>query len=384
MKRSFIYTQALAAILLFTGATPAHSTFAQSVTASSAQSAPVDVSKVIAEFTAKETQFRQALNQYAFKREAVIQIIGMGGQIAGEYHRVSHFTFDDTGNRFEKIVFFPMPTYPGITAEDIEDLSGVNPFALEAQNISKYNFTYVGKERIDELNLYIFDVAPKVMPDPKSKLRLFQGRIWIDDRDLQLVKSRGKGVPETKINKFPNVETYREQIDGRYWFPTYSYADEELVFGDGTVTHIRIRVKYTDFVKGRVEVKITDVEDGDEVPEAQQKPAPQQQPQANTTTPQASPPSKSQITGGVLNGKAIEMPKPKYPEAAKQAGIHGLVRVQVTIDEEGKVIAAEATDGPKELREAAVEAAKKARFEPVRLHGARIKINGVLTYKFEK
>jgi TonB family protein len=387
MKRFFIHLFALSAFALFLGLTPSEKAFAQAAKATSS-GAPPDVNRIISEFTAKETRFRQALNSYAFKRDAVIQVIGMGGQIAGEYHRVSHFTFDDSGNRYEKIVFFPMPTYAGITAEDIEDLSGVNPFALEAANINKYNFTYAGKERIDELDLYIFDVSPKVMPDPKSKLRLFQGRIWVDDNDFQIVKSRGKGVPETKNNKFPNVETYREQIDGSYWFPTYSYADEELVFGNGEVIHIRLRVKYTDFVKGRVEVKITEVE-GDYVPDApEQKPgaAPQKQPGAGqkpapTPTPQAVP-SKSQITGGVLNDKAIEMPKPEYPEAARQAGITGVVKVEVTIDETGHVIKAEATDGPKELRQAAIEAALKARFEPVRLHGGLIKVQGVLTYRF--
>jgi TonB family protein len=386
MKRSFIYPLIVAALIIFSGSAPAHHAFAQAVAASAGQpAAPVDVSKIIGAFTAKETEFRQALNSYAFKRDAVIQVIGMGGQIAGEYHRVSHFTFDDSGNRFEKIVYFPMPTYPGVTAEDIEDLSGVNPFALEAQNISQYNFAYVGKERIDELNLFIFDVSPKVMPDPKTKQRLFQGRIWVDDRDLQIVKSRGKGVPETKINKFPNVETYREQIDGKYWFPTYSYADEELVFGSGEVVHIRIRVKYTDFVKGHAEVIITEV-DGDEVPNApeQQPKTTPQQPETNSTKPTAAPPSRTQITGGVLNDKAIEMPKPNYPEAAKRAGISGIVKVRVKIDEEGNVIEAEAIDGPKELREAAVEAARKARFEPVRLHGGLIKVTGVLTYNFAK
>jgi TonB family protein len=370
MKRSFIYPLIVAALILFSGSTPAHHAFAQAVTASAGQpAAPVDVNRVISTFTAKETEFRRALNSYAFKRDAVIQVIGMGGQIAGEYHRVSHFTFDDSGNRFEKIVFFPMPTYAGITAEDIEDLSGVNPFALEAEKINQYNLSYVGKERIDELNLFIFDVAPKVMPDPKTKQRLFQGRIWVDDRDFQIVKSRGKGVPETKINKFP----------------TYSYADEELVFGSGEVVHIRIRIKYTDFVKGHAEVKITEV-DGDEVPNApeQQPKTTPQQPETNSTKPTAAPPSRTQITGGVLNDKAIEMPKPNYPEAAKRAGISGIVKVRVKIDEEGNVIEAEAIDGPKELREAAVEAARKARFEPVRLHGGLIKVTGVLTYNFAK
>ena len=384
MKRFFIYLSALAVLVLFSGAVPSHKAFAQGVAASSGQPAPVDVNKIIAALAAKETEFRRALNQYAFKRDAVFQVIGMGGQIAGEYHRVSNFTFDDNGNRYEKIVFFPMPTFGGVTPEDIEDLGGVNPFALEAANINKYNFTYVGKERIDELNLYIFDVAPKVMPDPKTKERLFVGRIWVDDHDLQIVKSYGKGVPETKINKFPKVETYREQIDGRYWFPTYSYADEELVYGSGEVMHIRMRVKYTDFKQGHADVKIIEV-DGDEIEDAPTaKPTPQSAPSKQPETTPASPPSKSQITGGVLNDKAIEMPKPKYPEAAKQAGVSGLVRVRVTIDEEGNVIAAEAIDGPKELREAAVEAARKARFEPVRLHGQNIKVSGVLTYKFEK
>jgi TonB family protein len=384
MKRFFIYLFALAAFALCPGSMTIDKALAQSVTAAST-GAPPNVNKIISEFTAKETRFRQALNSYAFKRDAVIQVIGMGGQIAGEYHRVSHFTFDDSGNRYEKIVFFPMPTYAGITAEDIEDLSGVNPFALEADKIHLYNFTYAGKERIDELDLYIFDVAPKVMPDPKTKTRLFQGRIWVDDKDLQIVKSRGKGVPETKVNKFPNVETYREQIDGQYWFPTYSYADEELVFGSGEVVHIRLRVKYTDFVKGHVEVKITEV-DGDEVPGTPDKKTTatpqQQQPDANRSKPQVAAPSRAQITGGVLNDKAIEMPKPDYPEAARLAGITGIVKVQVTIDEHGQVISAEATDGPKELRKAAVDAALKARFEPVRLHGGLIKVTGVLTYKF--
>jgi TonB family protein len=387
MKRFFIYLFVLFAFALCSGVLPTQEAFAQAVTASSSgQPAPVDLNKIVGAFTAKETQFRQALNSYAFKRDAVIQVIGMGGQIAGEYHRVSHFTFDDSGNRYEKIVFFPMPTYAGITAEDIEDLSGVNPFALEAANISQYNFTYAGTEKIDELNLYIFDVTPKVMPNPKTKLRLFQGRIWVDDKDLQIVKSRGKGVPETKINKFPNVETYREQIDGQYWFPTYSYADEELVFGSGEVVHIRLRVKYTDFVKGHVEVKITEVngEDAPNSPEPKATPNPQQPGTNQPAPPQSAAPFKTQITGGVLNDKAIEMPQPDYPEAAKQAGIRGIVKVEVTIDETGHVIKAEATDGPKELRQAAIEAALKARFEPVRLHGGLIKVTGVLTYRFEK
>ena len=162
---------------------------------------PAQVDSIIRKFTAKETEFRHALNSYAFKRDALIQELGMGGQVVGEYHRVSDFTFDDQGNRYEKINFFPMPTFPGMTQEDLEDLGGVNPFALEAAKLSQYNFKFVGKERIDELDLFVFDVAPKVMPK-KTTDRMFAGRVWVDDRDLQIVKSKAKAFRKPRPTSF--------------------------------------------------------------------------------------------------------------------------------------------------------------------------------------
>jgi hypothetical protein len=233
-----------------------------------------EVDRIIKNFTAKEGQFRQALNLYSFKRDAIIQSLGMGGQITGEYHRVSYFTFDDQGNRYEKISYFPMPSTPAqmVTQEDLDDLGGIEPFALEPSKIPQYNFKYVGKEKIDELSLYVFDVSPKVMPDAKkTKERFFIGRVWVDDQDLQIVKTKGKGVPETKTNKFPTVETYREQIDGRYWFPTYSYADEELLFENSDPLHIRMKVRYSDFAPARADVKIIEIEDPD-APKKESKP----------------------------------------------------------------------------------------------------------------
>ena len=235
---------------------------------------PGEVARIIKAFTDKETQFRRALNQYSFKRDALVQSIGMGGQVTGEFHRISQFTFDDQGNRYEKINYFPMASLAAITQTDIDDLGGIQPFALEPSKIPLYDFKYVGKEKIDELNLYVFDVAPKVMPDPKkTKERFFLGRVWVEDRDLQIVKTKGKGVPETKTDKYPIVETYREQIDGRYWFPTYAYADEELIFENGDPLHIRLRVRYTDFAPARATVTIKEIEGLDAPPKETKPPA---------------------------------------------------------------------------------------------------------------
>ncbi|PWT94794.1 MAG: hypothetical protein C5B55_02175 [Blastocatellia bacterium] len=323
----------------------------------------VDAERIISAFTGKEAEFRRALNNYSFKRDALIQSIGMGGQITGEYHRVSTFTFDDQGNRYEKINFFPMSSMSDVvTQEDVDDLGGVEPFALEPSKISKYNIKYVGKEKIDELDLYVFDVAPKVIPDPKkTKERLFVGRIWVDDQDLQIVKTRGKGVPETKTNKFPTVETYREHIDGRYWFPTYSYADEELIYDNGSTLHIRMKVRYMDFTPARATLKVTEVGENE------------------TPTPDSGP---KPVEVGVLNQKATILPKPVYSEEAKRVHATGKVTVRVVIDQNGKVVSAMAVDGPLPLREAAETAARNAVFQPIQEGGIIVRATGVLIYQF--
>lgn len=221
-----------------------------------------EIDRIIKTFTGKEQQFRQALTQYSFKRKAEIQTFGDGGQVTGEYIRESQYMFGDDGTRYEKVLFMPVPTFGGVTAEDLDDLGGVNPFALEPSKLNLYNFTFVGKERIDELDLYVFDVEPKVKPDPKkSKDRFFSGRVWVDAEDLQIVKTKGKGLPETKDNKFPVVETWRENIDGKYWFPTYSYANDELYFESGNTLKIKVRVRYTDFKEAKATVRILDDEE---------------------------------------------------------------------------------------------------------------------------
>ena len=236
--------------------------------------APTDVERIIRAFAQRESEFRTALNEYGFRREVIVQTIAFGGQISGEYMRVSRFLSDDSGNRYEKILKFPIPTLTEIqlSAEDLEDFGGVQAFALEASKLHEYDFAYVGKEKLDELDTYVFDVTPKVLNDSrrlaalkKSKTpeRFFQGRVWVDDRDFQIVKSRGKGVPETEKARYPTFETYREQIDGKFWFPTYTYADDQLNFKSGQSVHLRMRIRFTDFERLRGKPRV--VEQGDEI-----------------------------------------------------------------------------------------------------------------------
>ncbi|HLM57585.1 MAG TPA: hypothetical protein VK422_15830 [Pyrinomonadaceae bacterium] len=271
--------------------TPASAT-APGPTVINRSGAPVDVDRIIRAFAQKETEFRNVLNEYSFKRDAVVQSVGhLGGQIQGEYRRVSRFVFDDSGTRYEKILHFPVPTIQ-LTTEDLEDMSTVQTFVLEPSKVGEYNFTYVGMEKVDELNTYVFDVTPRFMSDParvravlKSKqvARYFQGRVWLEERDLQVVKARGKGVPEDKNHRYPTFETYREQVDGKYWFPTYTYADDELVFGNGNVERVRMRIKFTDYE--RLRGKATVVEEGKPGETEKKKDAKDQKPATPPTRP---------------------------------------------------------------------------------------------------
>jgi hypothetical protein len=238
--------------------------FGQTTGPSAQGLSPAEIDRIIKRFTANEGDFRAALTNYVFNRFASVSTVGLGGNITGTFRRDSFMSLNADGTRFEKILFAPIATTPPgfVTPEDLEDLGGVNPFALEPGAIHHYNINYIGTERIDELDLYVFDVTPKVIPDPKkSKLRLFTGRIWVDKDDLMIVKSRGKAVPETKQNKFPVVETTRAQIDGKYWFPVDARSDDELVFDDGAVVKIKMRVRYTNYAVGRTEVRILDDEE---------------------------------------------------------------------------------------------------------------------------
>ena len=88
------------------------------------------------------------------------------------------------------------------------------------------------------------------------------------------------------------------------------------------------------------------------------------------------------VSGGVLNGTALNLPPPTYPEAAKRMRTQGVVTVDVILDETGKVVAANASSGPPILREAAVQAALKAKFSPTKLSGQPVKVSGVINYKF--
>lgn len=240
----------------------------------------ISTDQIIQNFAAKEKQFKIARERYSYRQDLLVQTLD-GDTPNGEFREVEDVLFDDKGNRVEHVVFAPQSTLVGIlmTKEDYDDIRRRMPFVLTSDEIGDYNILYVGKQKIDELGTYVFDVAPKQIDKNR---RYFQGRIWVDDHDFQIVKTYGKNVPDLGTKKkggqenlFPNFTTWRQQIDGKYWFPVYTKVDDELHFSTGDI-HIKQIVKYTDYKRFGSDVKIT--YDGQEVSK-EQKPAGTQQPQ---------------------------------------------------------------------------------------------------------
>src|SRR5437899_3045110 len=176
----------------------------------------------------------------------------------GEYYLESDITFDSSGKRTERITKAPPTSLQTIqvATEDLQDIREIQWFVLTSDDIGKYNLKYLGKEMVDEIDCYVFDVAPKTI---EKNQRYFQGQIWVDDKDLQIVKTYGKAVPDIRgkegENLFPRFETYREQID-QYWFPTYTKAVDTLQFTSGA-KRIRQIIKYENYKKFEADVKLT-------------------------------------------------------------------------------------------------------------------------------
>jgi hypothetical protein len=222
----------------------------------------ITVDEIIQKFAAKEKQFKIAREKYTYRQSVTVQTLD-GDSVDGEYKQVDDILFDDKGKRIDEVVFAPQSTLQRIqmTREDFDDINQRMPFVLTSDEIPEYQILYVGKQREDELGTYVFDIAPKQIEKNK---RYFQGRIWVDDHDFQIVKTYGKNVPDLGVGKhrggqenlFPNFTTWRQQIDGKYWFPVYTKVDDELHFSSGDV-HVRQIVKYTNYKRFEANVKIT-------------------------------------------------------------------------------------------------------------------------------
>ena len=240
---------------------------------------PVEIQKIIQEFAAKEKVFKQARNNYTYHQLNKLSQLDTEGNVVGVYQQEWDILFEDSGKRIERVTYAPPDTLKGliVTKEDLDNMRNIQPFVLTTEELSEYDVRYLGHVRVDEITAYVFSVRPKEI---KKDRLYFQGTVWVDDRDLQIVKSEGKTVPELKgkhgENLFPRFTTYREQIDGKFWFPTYTVANDTLYFANGSIP-IKQIIRYTDYKQFKSKSRILSAEAADST---------------TTSTPAATEPAK--------------------------------------------------------------------------------------------
>ncbi|MEK6284658.1 MAG: hypothetical protein AABO57_02850 [Acidobacteriota bacterium] len=212
------------------------------------QKSPAEILSAAAE---RGKDLLAALRGYTYYAELTIETISLADTITGKYYRFSKISFDRNGNRQEKVLdntsTLPKDVYIGTNSAN--NLTRVYQFTITPETLNVYELNYVGRERVDELTTFVFDVKPRIkMPDPdRSHERYLKGRVWIDDQDLCVVKVAGEALPEQSGHTTPKFETYFQNHDN-YWFPAYTSADYSVRLGSYS-TRVRVNLRFTGYTK---------------------------------------------------------------------------------------------------------------------------------------
>lgn len=223
-------------------------------TLDSAEPKSISTDAVIQKFAANEAALRSVFFRYTYSMDLTLQTLN-GNSVTGEMKRRADITHDAKGKRNEHLTFQSVSTLQGISVsmEDLDDADTAGLGFLVPDALNEYFVHYLGHQAVDQLNTYTFEIAPKKV----GKKGLFQGRVWVDDQEFAIVKTCGKVMrsdeipsrnPRQPLNVSPTFVIYREQVDGKYWFPTYIRAEDYLQFRRGGVA-VRETVKHLNFKK---------------------------------------------------------------------------------------------------------------------------------------
>ena len=272
--------------------------------------------EIVKKFGARESAFNRALNEYTFRRTVKVETLTEDtNKVDGVYQDVTDIVLSDNGGRSEHVVFAPQNTLERVmmTQSDFDDIAHRLPFILTTEDLPQYDLTYMGRQHVDDLDTYVFEAAPKTLVKGK---RYFQGRLWVDQKDLQIVLINGKTVPQDMRRGHedlsPPYTTYYSEVDNGYWFPVYTHAEGNLHFAaaNGALAqdvHIRYTVRYADYKRFRAKSRI--IYNGEALPAADPKgPAPAADPKVDPVEKTSTEPTIQPAADP--NAPALKRPKP--------------------------------------------------------------------------
>lgn len=216
-----------------------------------AQPKDTTVPQLIQKIAEQENKVRDARMHYTFTQDVMVQTLN-DKAVDGQFHEVATVSYEN-GKRKEVVSFAEQSTLRGLQlqADDFDDIRIFMPWLMTTDELPQYTLTYAGQQHVDDLDTYVFHVEPKKI---EKNRRYYQGRIWVDTHDLQIVKLCGKSVPDVihpKKHQFmdlrPSFVSYRQPVDG-LWFPAYVRVDDTLHFRVESI-HLREIIKLKDYKK---------------------------------------------------------------------------------------------------------------------------------------
>ncbi len=211
---------------------------------------PIPADEIVKRFTQNEDAMLVAHGNYGFHRTVRVQELNETGGTAGELLISTDWVRSPDGRFYEKGEKHPDSTlrHLDLDADHMDVLQKIPPLPFTTAQAAKYNFVYAGTQKLDELNTYIFQVDPKQVDRQHA---YFKGVIWVDSQDFVIVKTLGRWQTElgdVSTDQFPFkiFDTYRENIEGKIWFPNYLRSDESITTKTGRI-NVRLTVRWEDY-----------------------------------------------------------------------------------------------------------------------------------------
>ena len=217
---------------------------------------PPNLAKLVAH---RETETETERNEYLYRQTVTIEELDEHGGSRGDYREVREVIFSPKHERTEELVGKPENRLKSLvlTEEDFHDIRDIQPLVLTEDRLWNYETKFRGEENMDDVDCWVLQVRPRQILQGQ---RFFDGMIWVDKKGYNIVRMQGQAVPQIRTmkseNLFPRFTTIRKPIDGKHWFPIYTYADDTLQFKSGPQRE-RLRISYSNYKRFGAESTFT-------------------------------------------------------------------------------------------------------------------------------
>lgn len=212
----------------------------------SAQEPPPNLVKLVAH---RETETEKERNEYTYRQALTIDELDDHGGTRGQYRETRDVIFSPEKDRTEELIGSPNKGLKNLilTDEDFADIRNIQPLVLTEDRLFNYESKFRGEETMDGVDCWVLQVRPRQILQGQ---RFFDGMLWVDKKEYNIVRMEGQAVPQIRSTKsenlFPRFTTIRKPLDGKHWFPIYTYADDTLQFRTGA-QRIKLRIAYSNY-----------------------------------------------------------------------------------------------------------------------------------------